>query len=183
MCGCIAYHSTLLFCSWALQNGRYGWKALNSNAHSFSIGTEQTGFLVSFSYTSPSWCINLIMSGAVAVSEGLLFALSHPLWAEIAKQTVLSNEMYVMYCFLLPERTIIGNHQQILLSTKLSESQKQEPLPKSQPFPLTKTTIYILFEKFQGSEQKIKIKSAMHLFQFSVFMHLFMHLCFTFEIL
>jgi len=31
------------------------------------------------------------MSGAVAVSEGLLFALSHPLWAEIAKQTVLSN--------------------------------------------------------------------------------------------
>lgn len=47
VCGCIAYHSTLLFCSWALQKARYGWKALNSNAHLFSIGTEQIGFLAS----------------------------------------------------------------------------------------------------------------------------------------
>lgn len=33
LCGCTAYHSSLLFCSWALQKGRYGWKALNCNAH------------------------------------------------------------------------------------------------------------------------------------------------------
>lgn len=37
---------------------------------------------------SHCWCINLTISRAVAVFEGLLFALSHPLWAEIAKQTM-----------------------------------------------------------------------------------------------
>lgn len=36
---------------------------------------------------SHCWCM-LTMAGAVAVFEGLFFALSHPLWAEIAKQTV-----------------------------------------------------------------------------------------------